>query len=603
MPIANTLYQHSISLLKLPMLLKAALLILVWPCIALGQQQSPVANTNALLAEPDFLPVAEAYNATPSIDDEGNLVVNWQLKRGYYLYKSRFSTELIFQGTKISVSPRYETGISKDDPYFGEVEVYYQQTHFSATDFPTEDALALALTSQGCADAGLCYPPYTVYFSYTPANGEFATIDENAYEKYLTTDLAGGGTQGFSDEQESTLIWALIFAFLGGIILNLMPCVFPVLGLKVLSLSNAEEGKAISHGLIYTAGVVLSFIGIAALLIALKSAGQAIGWGFQLQNPIIVATLATVFFVLGLNLLGLFEVGTRIMGTGDSLTRKSGATGSFFTGVLAVVAATPCTAPFMGSALGFASTQAPLTALLVFFSLGLGMAAPVLLLVFIPSSMRLMPKPGQWMNSFKQVLAFPLFATAVWLTWVVGKQTGSDGMATVLLSFVLVGFAIWLKETIGAGKNLVRKALILLSLASVIFLFTSQLQVRANLTEISPMVESNHVSYSHIELTKRIDNGEAVFLDVTAAWCITCKANESLVLNSTEIQTAFEEKSVVYMVADWTNYDPAITELLAQYRRNGIPLYLWFDGSSSRTGEILPQVLSKSIVLQKLSTL
>ena len=567
------------------------------PFSVLAQQQSPALNSSdALFEQADFLPVEEAYQAIPSVDEGNTLRVDWQLRQSYYLYKSRFSTEILLGGEKIAIEPIYQAGIIKDDPYFGEVEVYYNETFFTAANFPKDQTLSLALTSQGCADAGLCYPPYTAYFAYMPETQRFISIDQASYE--ASADSLSKPSAEAEDKQSISLVWALLLALFGGIILNLMPCVFPVLGLKVLGLSNAPEGKALNHGLVYTLGVILSFVAVAATLIALKSAGQAIGWGFQLQNPSIVAILAAVFFLLGLNLLGLFEIGGGLMGAGDKLTKKSGYSGSFFTGVLAVVVATPCTAPFMGSALGFASTQPPLTAILVFISLGLGMALPVLLLVTNPAAMRKMPKPGAWMESFKQFLAFPLFATAVWLTWVIGKQIGSDGMGLILLSFVLLGFAVWLKD-----KGKLGTILMLATVIAVAYLFTTGLNRVQSTTSVNKINQGNsstYLEFSPERLQQLVDAGEKVFLDVTAAWCITCKANESLVLNTEEVQSAFASLNVHYMVADWTNYDPSITVLLETYQRNGIPLYLWFDGSLNSAGEVLPQVLSKSIVLNRI---
>jgi thiol:disulfide interchange protein DsbD len=333
---------------------------------------------------------------------------------------------------------------------------------------------------------------------------------------------------------------------------------------------------------------VLSFVAVAGVLIALQQAGQAIGWGFQLQTPWFVALLASLFFVLSLNLLGVFEIGGSWMSVGDDLSRQSGYSGSFFTGVLATVVASPCTAPFMGTAVGFAASQTPAISLLVFAFIGIGMALPVLLLTLFPAGLRRLPKPGQWMITLRQLLAFPLLATAVWLSWVVGRQTGANGMALILSAWLLIGFGLWLYKLGPAAKIL----------AMISYIAALSLM----LIGLNKPIENNAIvsGFDSSQIQRLRESGQNVFLDVTADWCITCAANEALVLHTDTIRAAFILHNVHYVTADWTRYDPAITQLLADYQRNGIPLYIYFPADLAASPIVLPQVLSKSMLLSLL---
>ncbi|MAY39498.1 protein-disulfide reductase DsbD [Spongiibacter sp.] len=528
--------------------------------------------------QPAFLPVEEAYQASIDVLDN-SLLVDWRIAEGYYLYRERFEVVASRDGQAIAAELEFSPGKVKDDPYFGRTEVYYHGASIRIGELGDPEGLKLKLTSQGCADAGLCYPPRTQYFS-ADADGVFR---ETVRPSTTATATA------VAPPEYSSLPVILLLAALGGAILNLMPCVFPVLGLKVLSFTNAHHGRPVNHGLVYSAGVVLSFVLVAGVLIGMQQAGQAVGWGFQLLSPLFVASLAALFFVLSLNLLGLFELGGRWMNIGGDLSQEPGFRGSFFTGVLATLVASPCTAPFMGSAIGYAATQPPAIALLVFASLGAGMALPVLLLTIFPQWLRWLPKPGQWMLHLRQLMAFPLLATAIWLAWIVGRQTGADGMAGTLLSWLLLGLAIWLW---GLGGR--RKWLAVVSLAAMPSLLVGSLQR-------TPEVSASG-QFDATQITALRESGRAVFLDVTADWCITCAANEALVLNTDDIQQAFADSNVEYLVADWTRYDPAITALLAEFERNGIPLYVYYPADMSAAPQILPQVLNKTMVLRVLNT-
>ena len=551
-------------------------------------------SNSALLADDEFLPVEEAYilNIEFEPSDQGQqLRLNWQIADGYYLYRHGFSFKLM-QGEQVVASdPQIPAGVIKQDDYFGQVEVYHHNIDISLSNIPPDATLSLTVTSQGCADAGLCYPPRSQQFelnsgklSISSTTLDSATPDaavSNAASATKTTDL-------------SSLPYMLLLAMLGGVVLNLMPCVFPILSLKVLSFTNDKTHSHVVHGISYSTGVVLSFVAVAAVLTTLQAAGEAIGWGFHLQSPWFVAGLAYLFFVMGLSLSGFVEFGGGFMNAGGKLAEKSGYSGSFFTGILATVVASPCTAPFMGTALGFAITQPTAVALLVFAALGLGMALPVLFLSCSPKLLNKIPKPGPWMDRLKQFLAFPLYATAVWLSWVVGKQAGVNGMAGLLLGCVLLALAIWLWN----GKTL-QRTLAASCAAIALGLLSSPL-----LKPIPAATNSDQawIAYSPEALQQLRQDGNPVFINITADWCITCLANEKVTLSTTRVQQALSDAGMVYMKGDWTNHDPEITALLRQYGRNGIPLYLAYSADSNDPGTVLPQILTTDTVLEAIAT-
>jgi thiol:disulfide interchange protein len=532
-------------------------------------------------SSPQFLPVEQAYQSQ-LLWNNGDLLLSWTAANGYYLYKERFGLKASIDGKAVALTSKFETGKLKQDPNFGETEVYYHSTTIVISDLPAT-IFTLSVTSQGCADAGLCYPPQTQHYQINPQQQIVVAV-----ETPLRLNLSKAVTLTGNDDSDRAFWLVLVFAVLGGAILNLMPCVFPVLGLKVLSFTNANHGSPLRHGLIYSAGVVSSFLAVAALLIILQQAGQAIGWGFQLQTPWFVALLACLFFVLSLNLLGLFEIGGSWTNIGSDLSNQSGYSGSFFTGVLATVIASPCTAPFMGTAVGFAASQPPFIALLVFGCIGIGLALPVLLLTLFPAGLQRLPKSGQWMISLRQFLAFPLLATAIWLIWISGRQTGVDGMAIILSAWLIIAFGLWLN---GKDKKLAAAILVVAALTMVI----------TTLAKPPDDTASKSGNFDPNEIQTLREQGRNVFLDVTADWCITCIANETLVLNTDTIRDAFAEHNVEYIIADWTRYDPAITSLLADYKRNGIPLYIYYPTDLNATEIMLPQVLTKAMILELLN--
>ncbi len=416
------------------------------------------------------------------------------------------------------------------------------------------------------------------------------------------TDGSASGGSGGSTMSIGTVF---LFALLGGMILNLMPCVFPVLSLKVLSLSansNSSRHEQRMHGVAYAAGVMFAFLALAAVLLTLQAGGAAIGWGFHLQKPWFVAALVYLFFLMGLSLSGVVEFGTSIMGVGGALQEKEGYSGSFFTGVLASVVASPCTAPFMGAALGFAFTQSMPVALTVFLALGFGMALPFLVLSFVPALAERMPRPGAWMVTFKQILAFPLYATVVWLLWVLGQQTGPDAMALVVGSCVLLALAAWLYQQRFVSKGFWRYvsfAVILLCVGASASVLRSPF-MQTVVASADAAAGENYEAYSDARLAALRAEGKPVFVNMTAAWCITCLVNERVALSSDAVMAGLVDKGVVYLKGDWTNNDPAITAVLKQYNTSGVPLYLMFPSDPAKPAEVLPQILTENTVLEAL---
>ncbi len=566
----------------------AGLLLLVASTCFAQILESPGRGMLGDAAGPEFLPVEEAYQLEVEILDAQQVRLYWQIADNYYLYQHRFDFVLEDSEGSIELATEFPPALERSDEYFGEVQVYYQQADIilQAQRKPA-GAATLTVTSQGCADAGLCYPPHKQFFA----------LDFNSA---TATPLAAPGKPALAQLPLKTaapaagsLLYMLLLAFMGGAILNLMPCVFPILSLKVLSFANSTDHDRHLHSWIYTAGVIASFVLVAAVLIGLQQAGSAIGWGFQLQSPGFVIALAYLFIAMGLSLSGVLELGSKLMNTGSGLASRGGLSGSFFTGVLAVVVASPCTAPFMGTALGFAVSQPAHIGLLVFAALGAGMAAPLLLFSYSGAARALMPKPGAWMETLKQFLAFPLYATAVWLLWVAGRQTGVNTMATALSGAVMLALGLWLWNHSHWRKGLALACLVIaIGLGSIRGLDATG-GGSAELT-------GGKVAWSDQEAAALRSSGKPVFVDVTADWCITCLANEAAVLHTDEITQAFAEHGVVYMVADWTNQDAAIAALLERHGRTGIPLYLMYPADSSRDPLVLPQILTKSTVLEAL---
>ena len=546
-------------------------------------------NPFGAAAAVDILPVERAYRLELELTDERRLRLFWQIEPGYYLYQHQFAFQLEDKAGALATEADFPPALEFSDEYFGDVQVYYDQADIALDLARTPvGPLTLTVTSQGCADAGLCYPPRKQAFRLDPDSGVFSELTPPATRQRPVSDIAGADLAG--------LPYMLLLAFLGGAILNLMPCVFPILSLKVLSFTQSSDHDRHLHSWVYTAGVVASFVAVAALLITLQQAGRAVGWGFQLQSPGFVIALAYLFLAMGLSLSGMIQLGGSLMNTGGGLAARPGPAGSFFTGVLAVVVASPCTAPFMGTALGFAVTQPAAVGLSVFAALGLGMAAPLLLFSYSGAARRLMPKPGPWMETLKQFLAFPLYGAAIWLLWVAGRQTGVNSMAAALSGGLLLALGLWLWQLGGW-----RRGLALVSVIAALGLGGWRgLDQDAGTGQA---LADGRVAWSAQRLAELRRNGTPVFVDVTADWCITCLANETAVLFTDEMEEAFRRHGVVYMVADWTIYDADIARFIADHGRTGIPLYLMYPADPSRAPLLLPQILTRGVVLEALQAI
>ena len=402
---------------------------------------------------------------------------------------------------------------------------------------------------------------------------------------------------------------AVLLALLGGLILNLMPCVLPVLAVKGLSFArHASQGRGMArHGAAYTFGVLASFAIVGAILLAVRAAGEAAGWGFQLQEPVFVLLMAYLMVLIGLNFAGLFEIGSRFAGIGGALAERSGLGGSFFTGVLAVIVATPCTAPFMGAAVGFALGQTAAVAMAVMLALGLGLALPFLLLSMAPALLRLIPGPGPWMVRFKQFLAFPMFATAAWLIWVLSLQAGDAALLGALAGAVLIAFAVWLWQASASAAPRWRPAGIGLAAAAIVAAL-AMVRFAESGAPVAETPGSNAAAdsgsaaatgiawqpFSEARLAALRAQGRPVFINFTAAWCITCIANEKVVLRLESVRKAVDSARMATLKGDWTRRDPVITEHLARFGRSGVPLYVIYPPKGSpKTPLVLPQILTE----------
>ncbi|WP_165190811.1 protein-disulfide reductase DsbD family protein [Caulobacter soli] len=407
---------------------------------------------------------------------------------------------------------------------------------------------------------------------------------------------------------------AVAFAFIGGLILNLMPCVFPILSMKAASLTAHahDAGKTRVQGLAFLVGVVVTFLALAGLLIAVRAGGAAVGWGFQLQSPAVVAALALLMLLVALNMSGVFEVGASVQNAASGAGGSGGLGGSFLTGALAVIVAAPCTAPFMAGALGYALTQPPLASLLVFLALALGFAAPFVLLAFIPALLGRLPRPGPWMDVLKKGLAFPMYATAAWLAWVYSQQTGSIPLAALLAASVLVAFAAWLyglaqaRQIAGKGAA-VPFVLAALSLVAAVALVVVGVRAApaasASASTATPSAELSSgpglaAEVWSPEKVKTLQaQGKVVMVDFTADWCVTCKVNEGTALKGQRVVDAFKASDAVYLRADWTKRDAVIAAALAEHGRAGVPLYLVYPKGSGEPA-VLPQLLTEGLVIE-----
>lgn len=407
-----------------------------------------------------------------------------------------------------------------------------------------------------------------------------------------------------------TLGSALLLALLGGVVLNLMPCVFPVLSIKALSLLNHGDQtprQVRLHGLVYTAGVLSSFALLGGLLVALKAGGNQVGWGFQFQSPVFVLAVAYLMFAVGLSLSGVFTIGGSVTGVGSSLAERSGYAGSFFTGVLATVVATPCTAPFMGGAIGFALGQPAAVLMAVFLSLGLGLALPYLLLSWWPRLQRWLPRPGLWMERVKQFFAFPMYGAAIWLVWVLAQQAGVDAVAVALGGLLVIALAAWIYDSTRTsrpwgqhGGTMAALTFLALALGGGYVGVQSGAASLAGVNEAKASLGSTERAwepYSAERLSELRAKGQPVFVNLTAAWCITCLVNERVALSRPAVVDAFKSSGITYLKGDWTNQDPQISQVLSDFGRSGVPLYVLYPEGPQSKPVVLPQILTPEVVL------
>lgn len=402
------------------------------------------------------------------------------------------------------------------------------------------------------------------------------------------------------------MLTALAAAFLGGIILNLMPCVFPVISLKALSLIRHHDkpAQARVEGLAFLFGVVVTMFALAGVLLLARSGGAAVGWGFQLQSPLVIALLVLVMLASALNLFGLFEVGLSVQKVGEVGGGRGGLTGSALTGALAIIVATPCSAPFMASAIGYALTQPPRVSLVIFIALALGFAAPFTLISFFPVLARILPAPGAWMVTLKHGLAFPMLGAVAWLIWVLERQAGSIALAAILACCILLSFAAWLYG-MAQKRRMMGKRHWALHIATAVFLLLV-VPPLANLKTSSGPLDSAEASQAAAAVAWSPQNvdaikgqGKPIFVDFTASWCITCQVNERTSLSTQAVKAAMARTNTIYMIADSTKYNPDVEQALSDFGRGGLPLYVVYPADGGKP-VILPQVLTPGIVITAL---
>lgn len=408
-----------------------------------------------------------------------------------------------------------------------------------------------------------------------------------------------GALASAGEERPAALARNLVLAFAGGLILNLMPCVFPVLFIKALSLvQSSREQRSLmrAHAWVYAAGIVVSFWIVVALLLGLRAAGRQLGWGFQFQSPGFVAVMALLLFFLGLSLAGLFEIGLSLTSAGGGLAQRTGYAGSFFTGVLAMVVATPCTAPFMGAAIGYALAHSPQVSFAVFTALALGLAAPYLLLAYQPAWIRLLPRPGAWMEVLKQATSVPVFGTVIWLAWLFGQSAGVNALAALLAGFLVLAVAGWVLGRWPARRAGTAAALLLAAFGVALPLVAVSRSAAPVQAAASPR-ETRWQPFTPEIVGRLRAQGKPVFVDFTASWCLSCQVNERVVLDREDVQQALRKNGVALVRADWTRHDATIAQALSELGRSGVPTYVFYPADPARAPKLLPEVLTPGLVI------
>ncbi len=572
----------------------------------------------------NLLPVTQAFVLKATIDKPGNIALHFDIAPHYYLYRERIHAKILTPGIRagaLALPP----GKIEHDPYLGAMAIYHDSVDgslpYTATG-ATPASLQVSVTYQGCHEVTpkICYPPNTQTFTLPTSGGgpiaatgaAHASSGSAPPRNPITASLSAATTSpqpspGANSRAPNAtgladigLAFAVLLALIGGLILNLMPCVLPVLAIKAVGVleSGESRAKARAHALAYAAGVIGTFLAIGLTILTLRGAGQAVGWGTQLQQPVIVAVLACVLFVVGLSMSGVVHFGAGLGNLGAGLTRRGGAAGHFFTGVLAVVVASPCTAPFMGAALAYALVAPAAQAMCVMLALGVGLALPLTLVGMVPALARLLPKPGRWMETLKQVLAFPMYLSAVWLVWVLANQRGADAMALVLIAMVLLAAAAWWHARSDADRKFGHALTVVFVLAALIPLYgITRLAPAARTTTLS----RDAVAFSTAKLQSLRAEGTPVFVDIGADWCVTCKANEYAVLDTHAFRDLLHRTGAVYMKGDWTDVDPKIGAYLEKFHSPGVPLYVVYPRGHG-AGRALPTVLTASLVRQALES-
>lgn len=571
-----------------------------------GQTFTVKAEANWLVCEKECIPESGSFQldlpiASDAVAATGEIATAFAKADARLPVKSSWSASLREEGAALALTVGGE-GLSRNSvrSAFFYPEEWGVIVHAGEQKLTVEDGRLLLAMEKGQAFnaqgnlAGL--------LAVTDGSGQtrwFDTRPVAAASGVAGSSAAGAAATGAVDAMS---LWqAALFAFLGGIILNLMPCVFPVLAIKATAVAQMSGGALRDvrlAGAFYTLGVLVAFLALAGALLMLRAGGGAVGWGFQFQSPLFVLLMSWVVLAIGLNLSGVFEIGLTITGAGQNLTQRGGHAGSFFTGLLAVVVATPCTAPFMGAAIGTALTAPPLVCLALFTFLGLGLAAPYALLGLFPRLARLLPRPGVWMLRLRQAMAFPMYATAAWLVWVLTQQTGDRGVMVALAGAVVLGLGAWAYglSQHASGRGWISRGLAagcvvaLVALGTQIGNATAPASTAANDTGVQ--------AFTAQRLAELQQQGKPVFVNMTAAWCITCLVNERTTLSTAAVKQAFENRGVIYLKGDWTNHNPEITAYLRSFSRDGLPFYAFYPAGSGNP-VLLPPVLTEAAVVSE----
>ncbi|MBC7719661.1 MAG: thioredoxin family protein [Chitinophagaceae bacterium] len=559
-----------------------------------------------------------AFDAAPKPLPVGTSQINVNVN-GNMLKVSLAGLPAALQGKTLALFPETSSVIDPSAPWqqAWQGALWTAQLPLSSQRAESPALMPLVVSAQNAAyriDVPVrgVWPAVTAVAEVSPALQAALNANANANANVglneSTSSAAGSNAVPLS------LMAALLGALLGGMILNLMPCVFPVLAIKVVGFVKVKDRSTrVRTGLSYSAGVVLSFLALGALLLVLRAAGEQLGWGFQLQSPAVVATLAVLFTLMGLNLAGVFEFGNFLPARVANLQAKNPSIDSFLSGVLATAIASPCTAPFMGASLGYAVGLPAWQALAVFGAIGVGMAIPFLVASLVPAVARALPRPGAWMVSFKQLMAFPMFATTAWLIWVLGQQSGIDGVGALLGLLVLLALVLWSLGLQGRSRWLVASVSIALT-AVAVFSFGH------NITQPIPPLETSATSASGASgvsadssssvkwqawepgsVGQLTTQGQSVFVDFTAAWCVTCQYNKKVTLSNALVLSDLSAKKVALLRADWTRRDPAVTAALAQLGRSGVPVYVIYK--PGQTPVVLSEILTVDEVRAELAKL